>query len=161
MYLARCIERSADPASSMPDSAPHRPQASRAAPSARARPLLLPATAGGTRAGARGSLNAPPRGMSLVLVATLVPVHAGPVGTSRGYAGVAPPAAASVVTVLAVLPLESAGQRAAELAVAEPNGDATRDVMRCRFSAPSGPPDVGDGGSTLGSGVVVRTDGRP
>jgi serine protease Do len=76
-----------------------------------------------------------------------------------GYAALVRRVAPSVVTVLVQEQDEDAGQRAADQVAAKLNDDGMRAIRRRLVAGPDVAPEPVDGGSVLGSGFVIRSDG--
>jgi serine protease Do len=117
--------------------------------------------AGVQRAGARATRCAAGVARTLSLAASLIGLlaYCADSAAQSGYAGLVRRVAPSVVTVLVAEQSEDAGHRAAARAIADANDDGMRDIMRRLISGPGSSPEAADGGSVLGSGFIVRSDG--
>ncbi len=102
--------------------------------------------------------------LAVAVIALLVAlsVHAAKSTTQSGYAQLVRRVAPSVVTVLVEEQGESAGQRAADRAVANTVYDANAamgEIVRRLLSGPGSKPDRDERDLVLGSGFIVTADG--
>ena len=88
----------------------------------------------------------------------LSPAYGGP-APAGGYADLVRQVGPSVVTVLAEEKREGAGQRAAERATANTDENGINEILRRLLSGPGGDMQHRGGGTSQGSGFVIRADG--
>ncbi len=97
--------------------------------------------------------------MLMVLGSMGPALQAGPEAVPVSYAALVRRVAPSVVTVLVEEQSRDAGQLAADNASVDPDQEAMRAILRRLVGGPGNAAETPDGGSVLGSGFVVRSDG--
>jgi serine protease Do len=102
------------------------------------------------------------RALTSASLAALLMAHTAVGAGQAGYAELVRRVAPSVVTVMVEEQGPGAGQRAADRAVAGAEGDtdaAMRTIVRRLLGGPGSTLDSSEGGSALGSGFIIGTDG--
>jgi serine protease Do len=99
---------------------------------------------------------------AIASLVTLLVTHSAFGAGQAGYADLVRRVAPSVVTVIVEEQGAGAGQRAADRAIAGAENDpdaAMRIIVRRLLAGPGSALDSGEGGSALGSGFIIGTDG--
>jgi serine protease Do len=102
------------------------------------------------------------RSVSIFILLAVPFLYSAGASAQSGYAELVRRVSPSVVTVLVEEQAQGAGQRAADRAIAGAGYDADaamRVIMRRMLSGPDSSPDSVPGGSVLGSGFIIASDG--